>query len=211
MAMNFEKMSTAGGHAATLDFTKAVEVASGERIDFTKANPGVTKIRAEIYWESDSDGDISAVLLNASKVATPRGIVYYDQPELPGVTHSGDCTGDTDGDPSTPEETMKVDLNALTAEVDSVLFIASTYPSKSDPDQKAVPFGLLRDCKVLIVNDETSEVLYGYELDEDYSTFTSVELCSFYRKDGGFRMTNMGTGVGNSAIALNDIAAKYGL
>lgn len=207
--MNFDKLANAGGHASTLNFTKAVEVTAGERIDFTKTNPSVKRVRAEIYWESDNDGDISAVLLNAQKTAIARGIVYYDQPELPGVTHSGDVTGDTDGDPSTPEETMVLTLDGLTSDVDSVLFVASTYPAKDDPEQKPVPFGRLRDCRVLIIDDETNEVLYGYEVDEDFSTFTSVELCSFYRKDGGFRMTNMGEGVGKSAIALNDIAAKY--
>ena len=209
MAINFDKLSTAGGHAATLNFTKAVEVSTGERINFTKEHPTVTAIRAELYWESDNDGDVSAVLLGANKKAIPMGIVFYDQKTLPGVTHSGDVKGDTDGDPSTPEETIVVKLNELGAEVDSVLFVASTYPSKDDPEQKAVPFGRLRDCRVLIINDATGEVLYAYEVAEDYSTFTSVELCSFYKKDGEFRMVSMGEGVGKGAKALEDIAAKY--
>lgn len=209
MAIEFNKLAAAGGHASTLNFSKAVEVTAGERINFSKDNPGVNNLRVELYWESDHDGDVAAVLLNANKKALPSGIVFYNQTELPGVTHSGDVTGDTDGDPSTPEETMIVDFLKLDPSVDSVLFVASTYPSKSDADKKPVPFGKLRDCRVLVINNETNDVLYGYELDEDFSTFTSVELCSFYKKDGEFRMTNMGEGVGKSAEALTDIAAKY--
>lgn len=211
MAINFTKLAQAGGHAATLDFTKATEVGTAERINFAKDNPDVNKLRVELYWESDADGDVAAVLLGADKMAIPNGILYYDKKVLPGLVHSGDVQGDTDGDPSTPEETITIDLQALVAEADSVLFIASTYPAKDDVDQKAVPFGKLRDCRVLVINDDTNEVLYGYELDEDFSTFTSVELCSFYRKDGQFRMTNMGEGVGKSAIALNDIGKKYNI
>lgn len=211
MGIQFDKLANAGGHAATLDFTKAQEVATGERINFSKDNPGVTKIRAELYWESDNDGDVSALVLDADKKALPGAICFFNQTQIPGLSHSGDVRGDTDGDPSTPEETIKLDLSALSEGADSVLFVASTHPAKDDPDQKAVPFGRLRDCRVLIINDDTNEVLYGYELDEDFSTFTSVELCSFYLKSGDWRMTNMGEGVGKSAQALTDIAAKYGL
>lgn len=221
--MDFTKLANAGGHASTLDFTKAQEVTAGERIDFTKANPDVKVIRAELYWESDNDGDVSAVVLDANKKALPGAICFYGNPAIPGLSHSGDVTGDTDGDPSTPEETIRLVLAELADGADSVLFIASTYPSTNpyfdedgnqiidDSPLVPVPFGKLRDCRVLIINDETSEVLYGYELDEDFSTFTSVELCSFYKKDGGWRMTNMGEGVGKSAKALEDVAAKYGL
>lgn len=205
MAIDFNKLATAGAHASTLNFDKAVEVSSGERINFAKENPGVNKLRMELYWESDHDGDAAAVLLGGDKKAVPGGIVFYGQLELPGVVHSGDVRGDTDGDPSTPEETIRVDLSGLDDAVESVLLVASTYAQ----GDKATPFGKLRECRVLVINDETNDVLYGYELDEDYSTYTSVELCSFYKRSGEWRMTNMGEGVGTSPKALEDIAAKY--
>jgi len=204
MAIDFTKLENAGGHASTLDFSKAQAVETGERINFTKSNPGVNKLRLELYWESDHDGDAAAVLLGEDGNAIEGGIVFYNQLELPGVTHSGDVRGDVDGDASTPEETITVDLGALDSFVDSVLFIASTHS-----EDKPVAFGKLRDCRVLVINDETNEVLYGYELDEDFSTFTSVELSKFYRKDGEWRMTNLAEGVGKSAVALTDIASKY--
>lgn len=207
MAIDFNKLANAGGHASTLNFTKAQEVTAGERINFTKDNPGVNNLRIELYWESDQDGDVAAVLLGENKKAIPSGIVFYGQTSLPGVTHSGDCRGDVDGDPSTPEETMKIKLNELGADVDSVLIVAGTYPKEGS--DTPVPFGRLRDCRVLIINDDNSEVLYAFELDEDFSTFTSVELASFYRKGGDWRYTNMGEGVGKGAKALEDFAAKY--
>ncbi|CAL9963970.1 hypothetical protein VPHD148_0082 [Vibrio phage D148] len=211
MAIDFNKLQNAGGHASTLNFSKAQEVTAGERINFSKANPGVSKLRVELYWESDKDGDVAAVLLGADKNAVPGGIVFYNQMALPGITHSGDCKGDVDGDPSTPEETMTIDLNGVNADVDSVVIVAGTHPKEGEDQTKPVPFGLLRDCRVLIINDENSEVLYAFELDEDYSTFTSVELASFYRKNGDWRYTNMGEGVGTGVEALTDFATKYNI
>lgn len=211
MAIDFGKLQNAGGHASTLNFSKAQEVVAGERINFSKANPGVSKLRVEIYWESDSDGDIAAILLGEDKQAVPGGIVFYNQKELPGIAHSGDCRGGVDGDPSTPEETMTIDLDAVSADVSSVLFVAGTHPKDGEDMTKPIPFGRLRDCRVLIINDENSEVLYAFELDEDFSTFTSVELASFYRKNGDWRYTNMAEGVGTNVEALTDFAAKYNI
>lgn len=207
MAINFEKLATAGAHASTLNFDKAAEVQSGEKVNFEKANPGVKKIRMELYWESEHDGDAAAVLLDSSKSAVAGGLVFYNNLTAPGVTHSGDVRTSADGDPSTPEETIRIDLDTLASDVDSVLMVASTYAQ----GDKATPFGKLRECRVLVINDETNDVLYGYELDEDFSTHTSVELCSFYRRSGEWRMTNMGEGVGTQAQALRDIATKYNI
>lgn len=209
MAIDFAKLSTSGAHASTLDFSKAQEVTTGQRINFSKENPGVSKLRVEMYWESDKDGDVAAVLLNDGGKAVPGGIVFYGQTELPGITHSGDCRGGVDNDPSTPEETMTIDLSAVSSDVDKVLFVAGTHPKEGDDPTKPVPFGTLRDCRVLIINDASGEVLYAFELDEDFSTFTSVELASFYRKNGEWRYTNMAEGVGSKVTAMEDFAAKY--
>lgn len=209
MAIDFNKLATAGSHATTLNFTKAVEVTAGERINFAKAHPGVTNLRVELYWESDQDGDVAAITLGADKKATPGGICFYNQLSLPGITHSGDCLGDTDGDPSTPEETMTIKLDQVDAAVDSVILVAGTHPKGGSTTP--VPFGRLRDCRVLIINDDNSEVLFAFELDEDFSTATSVELASFYRKGGDWRYTNMAEAVGSGAVALEDFVAKYDL
>ena len=232
MALNLGALPTAVSHASTLDFSKAVAVTSGQRIDFTKDNPNVTKVRVELYWKGDVDGDASVVILDDNDVALPgvtaaerahptgangtintsktRGMVWYKNSSVPGITHSGDVTG-ADEDDTAPEETIIMELAKLEAEAKKALIVASTYPHKDDSAQKAVPFGMMRNCKVLVIDDSTSQVLYMYELSEDYDQFTSVELCQFYLRNNEWRMVNMGTGVGKSAQALTDIATKYKL
>lgn len=232
MAIQFAQLQNAGAHASTLNFSKAVAVESGQRLDFGKDHPNVRNLRAELYWKGDADGDATVVLLDDNKVALSgvtaaerrnptgingaidanktRGMVWYKSPTVPGVSHSGDVTS-ADEDDSAPEETIMINLNGLEADANEVVVVASTFPSKDDPAQKAVPFGKLRNCRVLIIDNDTNDVIYVYELDEDFSQFTSVELASFYKRNGEWRYTNMGVGVGKAAQALSDIATKYQL
>lgn len=219
MGIDFGRIET-GAHSSSLDFSKAQSVTSGQRIDFSKENPGVNNIRVELYWNSDNDGDASILLLdNAHKALrgtvpgstdpnATRGMVWYRNLSVPGVQHSGDVLTAGD-DPSAPEETITVKLNQLERDAERVLVVASTFPNAGT--SAAVPFGRLRDCKVMVIDDDTNKVLYVYELDEDYHQFTSVELAEFYKRNGEWRYTSMGNGVGKSAQALSDIATKYGL
>jgi stress response protein SCP2 len=231
--MNFQSLGTqaaAGTHAASLNFDKAVSIGTAQRIDFSKDNPGVTDIRVELFWESNHDGDVAALVLGENDTALPgllaeslrknrsvspgtyyptRGMAWYNCYDIQGVSHSGDVQS-TNGDNTAPEETIKINLSGLDPEAKTALIVASTFPSKED-SSKAVPFGKLRNCKVLVINNANNAVLYTYELDEDFSEFTSVELAKFYLRNGEWKFTIMGEGVGKSAQALSDIATKYGV
>jgi stress response protein SCP2 len=210
-----------GAHADTLDFSKTVEIARGEKIDFSKANPDVNRIRVELHWEGTHDADAAIMLLGADKKALsglkdPKdknstvGMVWYNNLQNPGVLHSGDAR-EADDDPSSPEETITIDLKALATGVASVVIVASTYPEDDAGQGKAVPFGLIENCRVDVINDATSEVLYTYHVGEDHSTVTSVELLNLYKFQESWKLVSMDTGVGKSAQALSDIASKYGL
>jgi len=219
--INWDRIQNSGEHAQTLDFSKAQAVTAGQRLDFGKDNPDVKNIRVELYWNSDNDGDVSILLLGSDDKALPgrvdpnnpnstAGMVWYNNEEVPGVIHSGDVT--TAGtDPSEPEETIRIQLDRLDSKAEKVLVVASTFPDEDDATERPVPFGKLRDCKVMVIDDDTSKVLYLFELSEDYDAFTSVELANFYKRNGEWRFTSMGTGVGTSPRALSDIAAKYGV
>lgn len=218
--VDFNRLSNAGAHAQSLDFSKAKAVQAGQRINFSKENPTCHAVRVELYWTGENDGDASVLLLDANRKAlsglidpantnSTRGMVWYNNLSVTGIQHSGDARS-SDNDPSTPEETIKVTLNQVDSEAEHVLVVASTFPVESEPT-KAVPFGKFRDCKVMVINDETNEVIYVYELDEDFSTHSSVELASFYKRNGDWNYVSMGEAVGTSAHALSDIASKYGL
>ncbi len=218
---NFSALQNKGAHAQTLDFSKAVAVSSGERIDFSKANPLTTVIRAELHWDGGYDADASVMILDSLKQAlkglidptlpkSTRGMVWYGNLGAPGIVHTGDARQSGD-DPSMPEETVIINLLELDQEANEVVIVASTFPEDDLGQGPAIPFGRIRNCRVDVIDDKTDVVLYTYELDEDYSTFTSVELLSLYKRNGEFKLVSMGEGVGASKMALGDIAKKYGL
>lgn len=216
-----------GSHASTLDFSKTIEVQNGSSLDFSKDNPGVSKIRIELYWESDNDGDVAVVVADSAgkalkgllppelhdsiqkqsdKYQPTRGLVWYNNLQVPGIIHTGDVLS-SNGDDTMPEETINVDLNALQADAKELNVVASTFVENGP----AVPFAELRNCKVLVINDLTNEVIYQYRLTREYRDFSSVELARFYQEAGAWVFVSLGAGVGNSPQALSDIAAKYGL
>ncbi len=217
---------TDGAHASTLDFTKAVEMPKGMSVDFTKEFPMCKNVRIELYWESpldspyEYDGDASLVLLdrhgkalqglvNQSNPNSTRGLVWYKNLKVNGVTHSGDVRN-SNGDPSMPEETILVHLDRVYQEAQKLVTVASTYPLPRQSD--AVPFNKLHNCKMLVIDDDTREVLLGTNLQSDYGSFTSVEVAGFSRSaTGGWDFQTLCQGCGSQPIALQDIAVKYQL
>jgi len=221
MSIDFGKLQNAGEHASSLDFSKAVEIQSGQRIDFSKDNPGVDKLRVELHWDSEHDADASIMILGENQKAlvglkdandknSTKGMVWYNNLTNPGIEPSGDART-SDGDPSSPEEVISVTFSGLYPDANAVVIVASTFPEDDKGEGKAVPFGLIHNCRVDIIDDSSNRVLYSYALDEDYSTHTSVELAKFYQRNGEWKLTSMGEGVGTSKQALSDIAKKYGL
>lgn len=231
MAINFENKP--------LDFSKAIEVQTGQLLNFSKDNPGVTKVRVELYWSPsnvegiggstvEADGDVAVVITDAANVALPgllpeslqdsiqksqnklyqptRGLLWYNNLAVPGVIHSGDALSSNGADES-PEETIHVDFSKLETEAKGIIVVASTHSKTAN----AIPFSKLANCKALVINDETNEVIYQYRLNRQFSDFSSVELGSFFYEGGEWEFTSMGSGVGMSPEALSDIAAKYKL
>ena len=217
-----------GAALGALDFSKAVEVQTGQLLNFSKDNPGVKKIRVELYWESEHDGDAAVVISGSNGKALPgllpaalqdpvqkaenalyqptRGLIWYNNLAVPGISHSGDVES-SNGSADQPEETVSIQLDALESDAREIVIVASTHV-RSGP---MVPFQELKNCKVLVINDLTNAVIYQYSLSRQFREFSSVELANFFREGNEWQFASMGVGVGSAPQALSDIAAKYGL
>ena len=223
MAFQTPATMAQGAHLSSLNFDKTQEVEVGQFIDFAKENPTCTRVRAELFWSGDQDGDVSVLLLDQSVKALKgtipgatspnqtRGMVWYNNLAIPGVSHSGDALTSND-DASAPEETIKITLSEVDPEAQAVVLVASTYPDKANPTV-AVPFTQLRNARALIINDDTNEVLYSCSLDRNFGTFSSVEVCEFSKNPstGSWEFVMRGAGVGSQPQGLADIASKYNL
>ena len=112
----------------------AVSLAKGQKVDLTKANPGLTKILIGLGWDTnkydggfDFDLDAAAFLLAASgKVGNDKDFLFYgnQKHESGAVEHSGDnLTGEGEGD----DEMIKVDLSIIPANIEKVDFTVTIH------------------------------------------------------------------------------------
>ena len=188
----------------------------GQRINLTKENPGLTKVKIGLSWDVkegvNADLDAAAICLNSNeKIAGTfdsnsginTGLVYYNNLQFSSIKHCGDNrTGEGSGD----DEIITIDLNSISEEVESVLASITIY---NEPNAEKVVFGRVKNATVRLYNAETNQALYEFDLTEDASNGTAVEMCRVYKKGGQWRFATLGEIIGNSDNGLEDIARKY--
>jgi tellurium resistance protein TerD len=186
------------------------KVESGQRINLSKSQPGLKRVKIGLSWDVkdgvNADLDASVLVLNAQeKMLTEDSIVFYNQLALynGAIKHSGDeRAGDKDGD----DETITIDLSKLPADVKILLAVITIY---GDSQGALVNFGRVKNASVRLYDADKNEALYEYDLSEDASRGTSVEMARLYFKDNAWRFTALGDIVGTSTNGLVDIINKY--
>ena len=87
-------------------------------------------------------------------------------------------------------EDILVDLSKVSQEIKEIIFVVTIY----EHDIRKQNFGQVSNSYIRIVNTETNEEIMKYELDEDYSTETSIEFGRLYRRGGEWKFEAMGRG-----------------
>lgn len=86
---------------------------------------GIPNVSIGCGWEARGtfDLDLAAFCLSRGQALASQ-VLFYQQKELPGLSHSGDNrTGAGDGD----DETIKVNLRGLPEQVDEIRFVVNIY------------------------------------------------------------------------------------
>lgn len=179
----------------------------GERVNLTKENPGLSKIKIGLSWDvkegMTADLDASVICLNNHDKMVANGAVYYGNLVNGSIKHSGDNrTGEGAGD----DETITANLNDLPIGVESLLVAITSY---SATEAGRVPFCRVKNASARLYNADTNEALYQFDLTEDGSTATAMEMCKLYKKDGQWRFAAIGEAVGNSANGLENVVNNY--
>lgn len=179
--------------AETLNLTKAV---AGQKVDLTKNNPSLKNLKVELGWEPNKaassktfDLDAFALGLNdQNKVSSVNDVCYFNNKSILGgaVSHSGDnLTGEGDG----ADETITVNLSAIPAEINKILFAVNIYDAKA----KGQNFGMVKNTFVQVVDADTNQALVRFDPSEDASTFTGLRLASIYRNNGEWKFEAVST------------------
>jgi tellurium resistance protein TerZ len=169
----------------------ALSLQKGSSLSLTKEDgSALTKVRLGLGWDAAKRGlfgggeidlDASAVLLSAS--GQPVDIVYFGQlgSKDGSVRHSGDnLTGAGDGD----DEQIAVNLAAVPANVQSVVFVITSYSGQK--------FNSVKNVYARVVDTTASEKeVVRYNLAESDNTTANV-IAKVSRQGSGWAFTAIG-------------------
>ncbi|MDJ1134532.1 TerD family protein [Streptomyces iconiensis] len=187
-----------------------VSLAKGGNVSLSKEAPGLTAVTVGLGWDvrtttgTDFDLDASALLVDTgSKVISDQHFVFFNNLTSPdgSVEHTGDnLTGEGEGD----DEAIKVNLAAVPAEVDKVVFPVSIHEAES----RQQSFGQVRNAFIRVVNQADNNELARYDLTEDASTETAMVFGELYRNGAEWKFRAVGQGY---ASGLRGIAQDFGV
>ncbi|MEV6316219.1 TerD family protein [Streptomyces sp. NPDC051776] len=187
-----------------------VSLSKGGNVSLTKEAPNLTAVIVGLGWDArtttgtDFDLDASALLANAEgKVSNDQNFVFFNNLKSPdgSVEHTGDnITGEGEGD----DEQIKVNLSAVPADVEKIVFPVSIY----DAETRQQSFGQVRNAFIRVVNQSDNNELARYDLSEDASTETAMVFGELYRHGGEWKFRAIGQGY---ASGLRGIAQDFGV
>lgn len=188
----------------------AISLTKGGNVNLSKEAPSLTNMTVGLGWNPRAtdgqafDLDAVAFLVNdAGKVRADSDFIFFNNLKSSdgAVEHAGDNrTGEGDGD----DETIKVDLTRLPADVSKVIFCAVIY----DDQNRKQNFGQVSNAYIRIVNANGGSEVARYDLSEDSSTETAMVFGELYRHNGEWKFRAVGQGF---AGGLGPLAASYGV
>lgn len=187
-----------------------VNLKKGGRVDLTKGT-GLNVAIAGLGWDTnrydggkDFDLDLVVFMLGADgKCINDEHMIFYGSKNDPAnsVVHSGDNrTGEGDGD----DESCTITFASIPENVEKLVFCVTIFEAV----ERAQNFGMVDNCYVRIVNQETGTEECRYDLCEDFSTQTSVVFAEIYKNGGEWKLKAVGEGYEKELGAL---CAEYGI
>ncbi|WP_328812269.1 TerD family protein [Rhodococcus sp. NBC_00297] len=188
----------------------SVTLAKGGNVSLSKEAPSLTAVSIGLGWDVRStsggayDLDASAIALNSShKALSDEFFVFYNNLRSPdgAIEHTGDNrTGEGDGD----DESIDIDLSALSPDVDSIVFPVSIH----DADVLRQNFGQVVNAFIRVVDKADGRELARFDLSEDASTETAMVFGELYRRNEEWKFRAIGQGY---VSGLAGIARDYGI
>lgn len=187
-----------------------IVLTKGANVNLTKDNPGLDKIRCELSWDANPgtgpayDLDASAAILNANGKLLgndKNNFIYFGNKKSPtgAVYSSGDnLTGAGDG----PDETVFVELSKLPADATQVDLFVTIYQAAA----RRQNFGQVPKSGIALKDSRDGTVLAKYDLQENFSTETSIHIGSIYKSDSQWKFRAVGAGY---AREIGDFFTAY--
>ena len=181
-----------------------ISLKKGQKVDLMKEGNGSTHYLVGLGWDAnmysgaDFDLDASVFCVDANgRVTDDLDFVFYNNLQHPsgGVIHMGDnLTGGSNGD----SEQIEIDLNKIPSNIDRVIFAVTIY----EADTRNQNFGMVRNAYIRLFDTENNQEVIRFDLTEEYSIETAMEIGALYRKNGGWKFDAIGAGYSGGLAAL---------
>lgn len=150
---------------------------------------------------ADIDCDATVFLLKNGKLTSTNDIVYFGNlsHSSGSVRHMGDnLTGEGEGD----DEQVFVDLPAVPADYDKLVFVVNIYKAESRKQH----FGMIANAFIRIIDDKGTEFC-RYDLSENYDGMTAMIFGEIYRYNGEWKFSAIGQATKDKSI--EELARRY--
>jgi tellurium resistance protein TerD len=188
----------------------AISLSKGGNVNLSKEAPGLNKIIVGLGWDARAtdgaafDLDASAFLVKLDgKVRSDGDFCFYNNKVVGdgAVEHTGDnTTGAGEGD----DETVKVELSKIPADLDKVVFAVTIH----DADARKQNFGQVNHAFIRVINEDGGQEIARYDLSEDASIETAMIFGEIYRVGADWKFKAVGQGF---AGGLGPLAASFGV
>ena len=188
----------------------AISLSKGGNVNLSKEAQGLNKIVVGLGWDARAtdgaafDLDASAFLIKQDgKVRSDSDFCFYNNKVVAdgAVQHTGDnTTGAGEGD----DETVKVELSKIPADLDKVVFAVTIH----EADARKQNFVQVNHAYNRVVNEDGGQEIARYDLSEDASTETAMIFGEIYRVGGDWKFKAVGQGF---AGGLGPLASSFGV
>jgi tellurium resistance protein TerD len=188
----------------------AISLTKGGNVNLTKEAPGLNKIVIGLGWDAratdgtEFDLDASAFLVKLDgKVRSDSDFCFFNNKIVAdgAVQHAGDnTTGAGEGD----DETIKVELSKIPADLDKVVFTVTIHEAEARKQN----FGQVSRAYIRVVNEDGGQELARYDLSEDASIETAMIFGEIYRIGDDWKFKAVGQGF---AGGLAPLATSFGV
>ena len=198
-----------------------VNLQKGQKVNLKKSDgQALSRIRIGLGWDPveqkkgglfgsifggsapDIDCDASVIVCKGGRLSGKNDIVYFGnlKHSSGAIVHTGDnLSGDGEGD----DEQILVDLTAVPADYDKLVFVVNIY----DCESRKQDFGMIANAFIRICDERTGEEFCRYNLSESYAGMTAMIFGEIYRHNGEWKFNAIGQGTTDTG--LNALAKRY--
>ena len=194
----------------------SISLTKGQKVSLSKENAGLSKLMLGLGWDElpqkskgffgakpqAIDCDASVLMLKNGKLAGKEDLIYFGNLKHASntVQHLGDnLTGAGAGD----DEQVIIELAQVPADYDRVVVVVNIYQAQ----QRKQHFGMIQNAFIRLVDSQTNQEMFKYNLTDDYSGMTAMIFGEVYRNNGEWKFTAIGQGTTDPG--LGEVAARY--